>query len=239
MVMAMELLATEAARLGVALTEAQLAQFAQYQALLLDWNERLNLTAIRLPADIQIRHFLDSLSCVAVTGDLNGQRLIDVGTGAGFPGLPLKILYPELQLTLADSVGKKTRFLNAIVEVLALSGVTVVAERAEILGQQPAHRQRYDWVVARGVAELRILVEYLLPLCRVGGAVLAQKGESAIREAAAAKQAIRILGGGAARLTPVQLPHREMLHYLVTIPKERSTPKSFPRRPGAPVKKPL
>lgn len=235
----MELLAEQAATFGLMLTPPQLAQFARYEALLLAWNEQLNLTAVRDPAGIRLRHFLDSLTCATVTGDLSGQRLIDVGTGAGFPGLPLKLLYPSLHLVLVESVGKKARFLEAVVADLALTGVTVLAERAELLGQQPAHREQYDWAVARSVAELRVLVEYLLPLCRVGGQVLAQKGTSAAAEAAGAAQAIATLGGATPLLTPVQLPGRDQPHYLLTIRKTHPTPAGYPRRPGLPAKRPL
>ncbi|MFZ1398536.1 MAG: 16S rRNA (guanine(527)-N(7))-methyltransferase RsmG, partial [Candidatus Promineifilaceae bacterium] len=164
-----EQFAAWAASLGVPLTPEQVAQFAIYQQLLLDWNARMNLTAVREPAEIRLRHFLDSLSCARVTGDLNGRSLIDVGTGAGFPGLPLKILFPHMRLTLVESVAKKGQFLQAVVDALALEQVTIVAERAELLGQMPQHRQQYDWATARAVAELRTLVEFLLPLCRVGG----------------------------------------------------------------------
>jgi 16S rRNA (guanine(527)-N(7))-methyltransferase RsmG len=123
-----------------------------------------------------VRHFLDALSCAAATGPLDGQSLIDIGSGAGFPGLPLKILYPDLRLTLVDSVAKKARFLELVAAELGLREVTVIAERAEVLGQDPTHREQYDWATARAVAELRVLAELLLPLCRVGGRVLAQKG---------------------------------------------------------------
>jgi len=159
----------QAEQIGVRLTAVQQEQFAQYLAILMDWNGRMNLTAVREPAAIETRHFLDSLTCAPLTGDLNGKRLIDVGTGAGFPALPLKILYPTMQLTLVESVGKKTRFLQAVVDELALPDVTILQERAEALGQQHAHREQYDWAVARAVAALPTLVEYLLPFCKVGG----------------------------------------------------------------------
>jgi 16S rRNA (guanine527-N7)-methyltransferase len=216
-----------------------LAQFDAYLALLLAWNERLNLTAVRDPHAIQIRHFLDSLSCVVVTGELNGRSLIDIGTGAGFPGLPLKILYPDLQLTLADSVTKKTTFLKAVVAELGLDHVTIVAERAETLGQQSAHRQQYDWAVARGVVEMRALAEYLLPLCKIGGHMLAQKGESAERETETAQNAFQTLGGGSATIQDIQLPEVETPHYLVVVDKIGTTPANYPRKPGMPGKRPL
>lgn len=229
----------ETAVFGITLSPDQIEQFEQYQTLLLDWNQRMNLTAIREPRQIQQRHFLDALSCSLVTGDLNGRSLIDVGTGAGFPGLPLKILFPDLRLTLVESVAKKTRFLAAVVETLGLKDVTILPERAEILGQDTAHRAQYDWAAARAVAELRVLLEYMLPLCRVGGAVLAQKGESAAAEVAAAAGALAALGGSVQKIHPVTLPQRETVHYLVVVVKTAVTPPQYPRRVGVPTKKPL
>jgi 16S rRNA (guanine527-N7)-methyltransferase len=232
-------LAAQASAFGLTLSPEQLAQFQRYGELLREWNERINLTAIETPAEIEIRHFLDSLTCAIVTGDLNGKRLVDVGTGAGFPGLALKILFPAMQLTLVESVAKKTRFLEVVAQELGLPAVTIRAERAEALGQQPAHREQYDWAVARAVAGLPTLVEYLLPLCRLGGSALAQKGESAPRELSEARLAIALLGGGEAELHTVELPGREERHYLVVIPKVAPTPASYPRAPGRPAKKPL
>lgn len=224
---------------GLSLTPPQIEQFRIYESLLLEWNERISLTAIRDPREIRIRHFLDSLTCATVTGDLGGRSLIDIGSGAGFPGLPLKILFPDLRLTLVDSVAKKARFLELVAGELGLRDVIVVAERAEVLGRDTAFREQFDWAAARAVAELRILVEYLLPLCRVGGAMLAQKGESAAAEARAATRAIEQLGGGAARLLAVQLPGTEQLHHLIVVPKIRPTDGRYPRRAGMPVKRPL
>ncbi|MCB8942260.1 MAG: 16S rRNA (guanine(527)-N(7))-methyltransferase RsmG [Ardenticatenaceae bacterium] len=233
----MRWLAEQTAVWGLTLSDEQLDQFAVYQRLLLAWNERMNLTAVRQPNEIQERHFLDSLTCATVTGDLGGCTLIDVGTGAGFPGMPLKILFPKMQLVLVDSVAKKTQFLQAVAAELGLAGVQIVAERGEVLGQSAAHRERYDWVVARGVATLRVLVEYLLPLARVGGHVLAQKGSGVEEEVAAAQTAVHTLGGAAAEIYPVQLLHRE--HYLVKVAKVRATPGVYPRRVGVPGKRPL
>jgi 16S rRNA (guanine527-N7)-methyltransferase len=237
--MHMEALVAEAAAFGLQVDEKQQAQFSRYAALLQAWNRRLSLTAIDDLEGIRIRHFLDALTCATVTGDLNGQRLVDIGSGAGFPGLPLKILFPALALTLVESVSKKARFLKAVVDELGLADVSIRDARAETLGQDPAYRESYDWATARAVAALRVLVEYTLPLCRVGGSVLAQKGESAREEVAAAAQAIGILGGGPPTFHPIALPGREITHYLVVIPKVATTPAQYPRRPGRPAKRPL
>jgi 16S rRNA (guanine527-N7)-methyltransferase len=226
-------------QLGLALTAGQLARFARYQELLLEWNRRVNLTAITDPAGVQVRHFLDSLSCSLAMDTLPGQSLIDVGTGAGFPGIALKIYYPDLRLTLVESVAKKTHFLATVVAELGLAEVDIVTERAEVLGHNPEHRERYDWVVARAVAEMRVLAEYLLPLCRPGGYVLAQKGAGAPEETAGAARAIETLGGALPHLHAIQLPGLADPRQLVVIQKERATPPHYPRRTGIPSKRPL
>ncbi|MFZ0543797.1 MAG: 16S rRNA (guanine(527)-N(7))-methyltransferase RsmG [Candidatus Promineifilaceae bacterium] len=233
------LLQTEAERLGIALTAEQLTQFEQYQALLLSWNQKINLTAITAPVDILIRHFLDSLSCTVVTGDLTGQSLVDVGTGAGFPGLPLKILYPGMALTLVESVGKKADFLGAVSAELALKDVKIITDRAEAVGQNLLYRGQFDWAAARAVAGMPVLAEYLLPLCKVGGHMLAQKGESAAEEVEQADKAIALLGGGNLTLTEIDLPGVESKHYLVVVEKIRPTPEKYPRRVGVPGKRPI
>lgn len=235
----MELLAEKATDFGVSLSNEQLEQFTRFQALLQEWNWRISLTAVDDSRGIQLRHFLDSLSCTLATDNLNGQSLVDVGAGAGFPGLPLKILYPEMRLTLIESVSKKARFLRAVVRELALEDVTIIDRRAETVAHEAEHRARYDWAVARAVAALRVLVEYLLPFCRLGGRALAMKSESAHSEAEDAQEAVEILGGGRPVFHPVRLPERRETYYLVVIEKVRETPAKYPRRPGRPAKRPL
>lgn len=224
--------------LGIQLSPAQIGALEIYEQELLRWNERVNLTAIRDAHQIRIKHFLDSLTCLSAIHN-PCERIIDVGTGAGFPGVPLKIIYPSIQLTLVESVGKKADFCRYLVKTLRLDGVQVIQERAETVGQMPAHRQRYDWAVARAVAIMPVLVEYLLPLVRLGGAMLAMKGESAPAETQQAEYAIRLLGGHLRKLTPVTLPGVVEERYLVVVDKVASTPDSYPRRVGIPAKRPL
>jgi 16S rRNA (guanine527-N7)-methyltransferase len=225
--------------LGIRLTIEQIEALKIYERELLDWNERFNLTAIDDPQKVRIKHFLDSLTCLCVLREAPFESLIDVGTGAGFPGLPLKIIYPHIRLTLVESVGKKTRFCRHIVAQLGLDKVEVIQERAEVLGQMREHREQYDWAVARAVAVLPVLAEYLLPMVRIGGGMLAMKGDQAPAEAHAAEHAARLLGGHLRRLVPIHLPGVAEERYLVVLDKVAATPRGYPRRVGLPAKKPL
>lgn len=232
----------EAQKWGISLTDKQIDQFAHYEALLIEWNEKkLNLTAVTDPIEIRRRHFLDSLTCMQILGSPDGdaKSVIDVGTGGGFPGLPIKIMYPSWPVTLADSVTKKTHFLQVVADELSLDGVTVVAERAETLGQNPLFREQFDWAVARSVAEMRVLAEYLLPLVRVGGHLLAQKGSTAPREVPEAETAVSTLGGKLLKMETVQLPGHIYEHHLALFEKVAPTPAKYPRKPGKPRKRPL
>jgi 16S rRNA (guanine527-N7)-methyltransferase len=236
----MKNLALEALRLfGVHLTGRQVIALTLYERQLLEWNQRFNLTAIRDTEGIRVKHFLDSLSCVLAWKANPPQRLIDVGSGAGFPGIPLKIIYPAMRLTLVESVRKKVRFCEHIIEQLGLEKTEVLQQRAEEVGQMPQHREKYDWAVARAVADMRVLVEYLLPLVEVGGTMLAQKGENGPAEVHAAEKATQVLGGHVRQLVQVTLPGVVEQRYLVLVDKVAATPPGYPRKPGLPTKRPL
>lgn len=227
------------ALLGLRLTAAQIEQFELYQRELIAWNRRANLTAISEPEQIRVKHFLDSVSCLLAIRNPSSARIADVGTGAGFPGVPLKILCPQFSLTLFESVAKKTAFLEHIVQVLRLKNLEIAALRAETAGHLPQYRQQFDWAVARAVAPLSVLAEYLLPLVKIGGHMLAQKGENAPGEVQEAHNAIAILGGRLKELVPVALPGIPEERYLVVIEKIAATPDRYPRREGIPAKRPL
>jgi 16S rRNA (guanine527-N7)-methyltransferase len=236
----MQELAQHAQRqLGLHLTRSQLSALSLYERELVDWNTRFNLTAIRDPHEIHIKHFLDSLTCLMAIRESPIEQLVDIGTGAGFPGIPIRIIYPKMRLTLVESVGKKAEFCRHVVNILELQGVEVVQERAETLGQNPSYRERFDWAVARAVAILPVLAEYLLPLVRVGGSMLAMKGENGPAEAHSAERAMRVLGGHLRQLIPVTLPGVAEERYLVVIDKVAATPNGYPRNVGVPAKRPL
>jgi 16S rRNA (guanine527-N7)-methyltransferase len=225
--------------LGIRLTPRQIACFQKYEQELLAYNAQFNLTAIRDSEGIRAKHFLDSLTCIRAWRDNPPSSLIDVGTGAGFPGIPLKIFYPQLSLALVESVGKKAEFCRHVTAALNLERVEVIQARAEEVGQMPKYRERFDWAVARAVAGLPILVEFLLPLVRIGGGVIAMKGESGPAEAHASEKAIRMLGGRMRQLMKVDLPGVAEDRYLVIIDKIAAVPPNYPRRVGIPMKKPL
>ena len=221
------------------LSESQLTALSIYERELLIWNKKISLTAIRDVEGIRSKHFLDSFSCVLAWTSSPPKTLVDVGSGAGFPGIPLKILYPRLKLTLVESVAKKAKFCQHIVETLHLEDVTIIQARAEKLGQHPKHRENYDWAIARAVAQLPVLSEYLLPLVKVGGTMLAQKGERGLAEAQDASKAFDILGGALRQVIPVTLPGVVEERYLVLADKVSTTPKQYPRREGIPAKRTL
>lgn len=236
-----KLLADGARRMGIPLSDQQLDTFQTYYETLIAWNRRVNLTRITDYEAVQIKHFLDSLSCLPAIHCLKGAdlRAIDVGSGAGLPGVPLKIAWPELRLTLMEATGKKTEFLRFLVERLGLSEVSVANARAEEVGQDPAHREGYDLALARALAEIATLAELTLPLVRVGGLVIAQKGGDPAAEVQAAQGAIATLGGQVKEIRPVTVPDLEAARHLVVLEKVQPTPPKYPRRPGMPAKRPL
>jgi 16S rRNA (guanine527-N7)-methyltransferase len=240
----MQLLVESVRALGLRLTPEQREAFQRYYEELVAWNQKFNLTAITDYEQVQIRHFLDSLSCLLADESRRtlgrlGARVIDIGTGAGFPGIPLKLVCNLAHFTLLEATRKKVTFLEHIISTLGLRSVTPIHARAEELAHEPTHRQRYDLALARAVAELPVVAEYTLPFCRVGGWVIAQKGEAGAAEAWSAERAITMLGGELRRVVPVELPGLPEDRSLVVIEKVSPTPDSYPRRPGVPGKRPL
>jgi 16S rRNA (guanine527-N7)-methyltransferase len=231
-----------AAALGVALDAAQVERFAHYRALQLDWNTRVNLTAITDPAEVVERHFLDSLTCVSAVPAAWRERsiaVIDVGSGAGFPGLPLAIALPNWRVTLLEATGKKVRFLEAVIAELGLAHVCAVAGRAEEVAHWPEFRARYDVVTARALAALPTLLEYCCPFARPGGYVIAPKKGDLAEEEAAGVRAARLLGAKLLAPVPVMLPALADGRVLLVARQERLCPAQYPRAAGAPVKRPV
>lgn len=226
-------------QLGLHLSPRQLKLFSKYEQELMEWNERVNLTAVRNIEEVRVKHFLDSLTCILAMRDNPGKQIVDIGTGAGFPGLVLKIAFPAVRVTLVESVRKKADFCRHIVQCLGMDDVEIIQERAENLGQMSAYREQYDWAVARAVAAMPVLAEYLLPLVKIGGSMLAMKGESGPAEAQAAERAMTMLGGHLRQLLPVILPGVVEERYLVIVDKVAATPGKYPRRVGIPAKRPL
>ncbi|MDA1189309.1 MAG: 16S rRNA (guanine(527)-N(7))-methyltransferase RsmG [Chloroflexi bacterium] len=222
---------------GITLTETQLVQFERYHHLLIEWNTRANLTSVTEHAEVETRHFLESLaiSQVVPLQSLESANVVDVGSGAGFPGVPLAIAFPNSHVTLVEATAKKTQFLTHLQESLDLKNVSVVTGRAEELAHQSDLRESFDLVLARAVAKLAPLAELTLPFCRIGGSVVLHKGPDVADELASARQAVETLGGNISRTVPMPQLHTTF----VVISKERMTPRSYPRRAGIPTKRPL
>ena len=231
------LLASGAHDLGIDLSPDQIVRFSRYADQLIEWNARFNLTAITEPREIVIKHFLDSLSAARSVSPAS--RVIDVGAGAGFPGLPIKIAQPDISLTLLEATRKKCEFLRAMIDELHLTNVLVVNARAEDAAHDPAHRESYDVAIARAVAEMPTLLEYLLPFVRIGGVAVAQKSKEAVNDVQHAEFAMTTLGGRLADIISVRVPELNEARYLVVIEKTAATPGKYPRRAGMPAKRPL
>lgn len=226
--------------LNIDITDEQLEKFDKYISLLIHWNKKMNLTAITEPEEIIVDHFLDSIS---ILGEINmGEydSIIDVGTGAGFPGLPIKIMEPHLNLVLLDSLKKRTEFLKVVTEELKLSNVEIIHSRAEDLARQENYRENFDLVVSRAVASLNILAEYCVPFAKVGGYFVSYKGPAADEELQESSKAIEILSGQREpEIKKVSVPFSQKTHKLVIIQKNTKTPKKYPRSPGKIKKSPL
>ncbi|MBO0475555.1 16S rRNA (guanine(527)-N(7))-methyltransferase RsmG [Vagococcus sp. DIV0080] len=235
-----EIFRQELAKIGIELSEQQMAQFKTYYELLVEWNQKINLTAITELEEVYLKHFYDSIT-LATTIDLSATdySLCDVGAGAGFPSIPLKIVYPNLEVSIVDSLNKRIKFLTLLAEELGLENVHLYHDRAETFGQNKAHREHYDLVTARAVARLNVLSELCLPLVKKGGQFLALKAAKSEEEVVESKKAIAILGGKLGEETEVSLPFSEDKRYIVAIDKKKETPNKYPRKPGTPNKKPL
>ena len=228
-----------AADYGLALSGQQLQQFNRYYELLVEWNEKMNLTAITEPHEVAVKHMIDSLTAYDERLFAGQISVIDVGTGAGFPGLPLKILCPSIRLTLMDSLNKRVNFLQTVVDELGLEGVRCIHARAEEGARNKAYREQFDIAVSRAVARLPVLCEYCLPFVRRGGHFLALKGMQYQEENEEAAKAIKVLGGSETVLRPVKLPGLDDIRAVITITKGMPTPKAYPRKAGTPAKDPL
>ena len=225
--------------LGVTLTDNQIENFLTYYEMLAEWNQVMNLTAITEYEDVMKKHFVDSISLVKAYDVTKEAFVIDVGTGAGFPGLALKIAFPNLQVTLLDSLNKRIQFLDEVIDKLNISGAETIHGRAEDLARVAGRREKYDLCVSRAVARLSTLSEYCLPFVKTGGLFISYKSEKVSEETVEAEKAISLLGGKLKEQIEFQLPDSDIYRNLVVIEKIRGTSKKFPRKAGLPGKEPL
>ena len=226
-----------AGKFGLDLEISQVNAFLRYMDILKDWNQRINLTAIEDDREIIIKHFLDSLSVVPYIGN-EIKSVIDIGTGAGFPGIPVKICKGKVEVTLLDSLDKRIKFLDEVIKSLELTGISAVHGRAEDFGQNPQCREKFDCAVARAVANLPVLLEYCLPFVKTGGLFIAMKGSN-IEEVGVSSKALDILGGKIENIYTLTLPFSDIKRNIITVRKLRQTPTKYPRKAGKPLKVPL
>lgn len=227
----------KAQEIGYTLQEEQLEQFFTYKELLIEWNKKMNLTAIEQEEDIITKHFIDSLSIASYIPDT--AKVIDIGTGAGFPGIPLKILRKDLSITLLDSLNKRITFLEEVIRNLSLENIQAVHARAEELAHKEEYREQYDIAVSRAVAPMHTLLEYMLPYVKIGGKCICMKGPNLQEESKDLQNCLETLGGKIEKIEELVLPETEIKRNIMLIKKENKTPKKYPRNPGMPSKKPL
>ncbi len=233
-----EILAQKGLEAGLSFSDLQLRQFARYYEMLVETNKVMNLTAITAPEEVAVKHMIDSL--LAYEPAMQGDKVLaDVGTGAGFPGVPLKIYCPSLRVVLIDSLGKRLKFLEQVIEALQLQDITCQHLRAEDAGRSKKHREAYDIVTARAVARLSVLAEYCLPLVKKDGMFIALKGSKFAEEIAEATEAVKLLGGRLLSSEPVKLPGLDDGRAIIRIKKIKNTPAQYPRKAGTPEKQPL
>ena len=225
--------------IGIVLNETQKQQFDVFYEMLVEWNKVMNLTGITKRDEVDEKHFVDSLSVVQVFDVDKCKKVIDVGTGAGFPGIPLKILFPDMEITLLDSLNKRIQFLNAVIEELGLKKINTIHGRAEDFAKKEEYREQYDLCVSRAVANLSTLSEYCLPYVKVGGAFVPYKSGEIDEEVNAAKNAVKILGGKIVQVKKFTLPGSDIGRSFVKISKVSKTAKRYPRKAGLPSKEPL
>ncbi len=226
-------------QLNLVLDDNQMSQFIKYYEILVEWNSFMNLTTITEFDEVILKHFLDSISIVKGLNLKKMHTVIDVGTGAGFPGIPLKIVYPHLQITLLDSLNKRIKFLNKVISSLHLKEINTIHGRAEDYAKQLEYRESYDLCVSRAVANLSSLAEYCLPYIRKGGLFVPYKSGTVEQEVKDAEKAIHVMGGGMKEIIHFQLLDTDMERSLVIIEKKKNTPGQYPRKAGLPVKEPI
>ena len=229
----------EVDNLGLILNKKQKEQFDQYYNLLIEWNKVMNLTAITDYDQVNLKHFTDSLTIVKVISMEKMENMIDVGTGAGFPGIPIKIMFPHLKVVLLDSLNKRVKFLNTVIEELGLKDISAVHGRAEDIGKNKLYREKFDLCVSRAVANLSTLCEYCLPFVGITGSFVSYKSADSEEEIKNAEGAVKILGGKIDGIEKFTLPETEIGRALVKIVKIKSTPGKYPRKAGLPSKEPI
>lgn len=235
----MNQLKEDALQFGVELNEEQLSQFLRYYEMLIDWNEKINLTAITEFEEVLKKHFLDSISIGRFLKQDEKASILDIGTGAGFPGIPIKIAFPETKITLLDSLNKRVNFLNEVIKDLSLDNISALHGRAEDFAKKEDMREQFDFCVSRAVANLSSLSEFCLPYVKVGGIFISYKSEKAKEELETAKNAISILGGNNVKTEEFLLPGTDFKRNLIIIEKTKCTPAKYPRKAGTPIKQPL